>query len=273
MDARALRHDADLTTAVVDALRAADLAERGHAFVVDLQTMTFGAHRADEDVYAASVVKIAIMVEAFRRFADGSLDPDGIVAIDARNVTPTSEPTHLRAATTATLLDLVALMIEKSDNIATNQLIDLLDRERVTTSMRAFGIDDFLLGRKLSGAEPYVEPLETTQRNRFTPQMAGVLLSLIAEDLVPRAAEQRAILERCVDDEKLARGLAAGDRFAHKTGETSQVNHDAGIVTAPDGRRYIIVLYTTLDGERFPARMTSNAKMAKWAAFVRGRLS
>jgi beta-lactamase class A len=48
-------------------------------------------------------------------------------------------------------------------------------------------------------------------------------------------------------DVKLSRGLAPGDVFAHKTGDTDEVSHDGGILTpADDSSRWIVVVYTEL---------------------------
>jgi len=38
----------------------------------------------------------------------------------------------------------------------------------------------------------------------------------------------------------------AGDAFAHKTGDTDEVSHDAGILTLAGGSRWVVVVYTGL---------------------------
>jgi beta-lactamase class A len=48
---------------------------------------------------------------------------------------------------------------------------------------------------------------------------------------------------------RLSQGLAAGDTFAHKTGETSTVAHDGGIVKFANGSRWVVVVYTELASE------------------------
>ena len=226
------------------ALDAAQLRDFGAACVLDLGHSRFAQWRADEDIYPASVIKIALMTAAFSRFADGSLQPDDRVRVAAANVTPTAEATPLVAGYEASVAQLVELMIERSDNVAANQLIDVLRRERVTVAMRALGLDRFFLGRKLSGADPLVEDPEGLGRNSLAPRDAAHLLRQIALDAVPGAAQQRDLLARCVHNDKLAPGLREGDRFFHKTGETSCVSHDAGILRTHDGKAYVIVLYT-----------------------------
>ena len=258
-----------LTAAVLEGLDAAELRERAAAVVIDLRTGATSAWRADEDIYPASIVKLALMAEAFRRFDDGSLSPDAHEVIARRNLTLTAEPTPLIEGYRARVAELVALMIERSDNIATNQLIDLLERKRVEDSMRALRLEHFRLGRKLSGSEPLVDDPESGERNSMPPADAAKLLGLIAIGAVPGAAQQRELLARCVDRTKLVDGLLPGDRFMHKTGETSAVAHDAGILRTADGHEYVIVLYTT--GHR-SVLGGPDAAMAAWMRSVRARL-
>jgi beta-lactamase class A len=59
---------------------------------------------------------------------------------------------------------------------------------------------------------------------------------------------------------KLSRGLDPGDAFAHKTGDTDEVSHDAGILTLADSARWVLAVYTELpsseeNDQRFGAFM------------------
>jgi beta-lactamase class A len=173
----------------------------------------------------------------------------------------------------ATAQELVELMITCSDNIATNQLLDVLRRENITAYMHELGLSTFLMGRKLSGSEPLIVDPETVGRNRLPPEEAGRLLTLIARDQVPGAAAQREILGRCVHNDKLVPGLAPGDRFMHKTGETDEQSHDAGILVTSQGSSYAIALYTTPEPlpDRSDARHV-DPLMTAWMRAMRSTL-
>lgn len=240
-----LTPDRDLDDRINAALIASSLQDIGYAHVIDLDRMCCGSYRADANIYPASVIKIAVMAEAYHQYAASALMPDRAVTIGSANLTETAEQTPFVPGYVATVQEMVELMITRSDNIATNQMLDVLRRENVTAYMRECGLATFLMGRKVSGSEPLVADAETVGRNRLPPEEAGLLLALIALDMMPGAAEQRAILERCVHDKKLPPGLSPGDRFMHKTGETDEQSHDAGILVTAQGRRYVIVLYTT----------------------------
>ncbi len=61
---------------------------------------------------------------------------------------------------------------------------------------------------------------------------------------------------------KLSRGWDSQDVFAHKTGDTENESHDGGILTLPDGRRFVVVVYT--------AAASTSQTDAAFAAFARG---
>jgi beta-lactamase class A len=240
-----LSQDRELDDRVYSALVAASLQDIGYVYVLDLDRMLCGSYRAAADIYPASVIKVAVMAEAYHQYATGAIEPDQPVVVSGANQTTTAEPSPLVPGYRATVQELVELMISRSDNIATNQLLDVVRRENVTAYMHELGLPTFLMGRKVSGSEPLIVDAETVGRNRLPPEEIGWLLALIALDMVPGAADQRAILERCVHNEKLVPGLLPGDRFMHKTGETDEQSHDAGILATVHGRSFVTVLYTT----------------------------
>jgi beta-lactamase class A len=243
------------------------------AYLCDVQSMSYGQWRADADIYPASLIKVPIMAEAFRQYSAGALRPHDEIVVSASNQTATSGPAPFVPGYVTTVEQLVFLMITHSDNVATNQLIDVLGRERVTDYMHGLSLPTFLLGRKLSGSEPLIEDPETTGRNCLPAEEIARLLLLIACDSIAGATQQREILRRCVDIDKLVPGLRQGDVFMHKTGETSNVSHDAGILVTRDGKRYIVVLYCEVE----PApdggdAVHANPFMTRWMSAMREHL-
>lgn len=256
------------------AIDRAGLREIGYACVIDLQSMRCGAFRSEADIYPASVIKVPIMAEAFRRFEARDLKPSDRVTVTESNQTTTWEgPSPFSPGVEATIEELVDRMITHSDNVATNQLMDVLGRERVTAYMRELGLNTFLLGRKLSGSEPLIEDPDIVGRNRLPPNEIALLLKLIAMDEVPGAERQRDIMRRCLHAEKLVPGLRAGDVFMHKTGETSEQSHDAGILRTAGGKQYVIVLYTQPTPKRDDSDADHvNPQMTEWMRTVRESL-
>jgi len=251
---------------LADAARAAGL-EPCSAVVARLDA---AGERAELDpwlpLYPASMIKVPIAAAAHARIAAGELGPGTEVTIAARNLTANDAPSPLREGYRATLGQLVDLMLARSDNVATNQLIDLLDRRAVTAFCAAIGLTRTQVHRKLSGSEPLIDDPEATGRNAHPCGDAAALLAALDKRLLPGSEEIVASLARQWWNGKLPTGLRPGDRFAHKTGDTDAVSHDGGILTLSDGRRYAVVLYTGV------ASPDDDPRFAVWMARVRAQL-
>ena len=197
-------------------------------------------------IYPASLIKVPLAVAAGAAIAAGRLRWDTPVSVDARNMTFNDAPSPMLPGYATTVEELVTLMLQRSDNVATNQLYDLLGRERATADVRALGFTGTVFRRKLSGSLPLIDDPEASGRNTFPACEAAELFAAIAEDRVPGAAALRRILATSWWDVKLSRGLEPGDAFAHKTGDTDQCAHDAGVLTLREGSRWVVVVYTEL---------------------------
>jgi beta-lactamase class A len=197
-------------------------------------------------LYPASMIKLPLAVAAAVAITEGRLRWDTPVLVDPQNATVNDAPSPIAPGYTATAEELVTYMLQRSDNVATNQLYDVLGRERATADVHALGFQNVFFRRKLSGALPLIDDPEATGRNALSARDAADLLAAIAEDRVPQAAVLRRIMATSWWDVKLSRGLEPGDRFAHKTGDTDEVSHDGGILTLADFSRWIVVVYTEL---------------------------
>jgi beta-lactamase class A len=217
--------------------------------------------------YPASMIKlpIAMALAAFCRA--GTLRLDDTVTVAAANLTANDAPSPFAAGVRAKLGDLARAMLSDSDNVATNVLIDVLGRDEITAACVAFGLQATAVRRKLSGALPLIADPAATGRNAHPASDAAALLAGLAEEAAREASWVYAALLAQRWNGKLAAGWAAGDRFAHKTGDTDEVSHDGGILTLPDGRRFVIVVYTSL-----PATAETDARFAAFARALRPRL-
>jgi beta-lactamase class A len=202
------------------------------------------------------MIKVPIAAALCERWAGGEADREQRVEVGPENLTANDLPSPLAAGYGATLEELGRLMLTRSDNVATNVLIDVLGRERITERCQAWGLAATAVRRKLSGALPLIEDAGATGRNAHPARDAADLLERIARG---EAAGSSWLLQTLLAQEwndKLSGGLDEGDRFAHKTGETSDVSHDGGILVLPDGRRYVIVVYTALPPESATERLS-----------------
>ena len=184
-------------------------------------------------VIAASVIKIPIMVEAFRQFEAGELDPAATHRVTAEEKMPSCGALNrMHDGLEVTLRDLVELMIVLSDNSATNILIDRLGIARVNATLEAEGLKVTKLRRKLFDKAG----MEAGLSNHVCAREIGLLLErMYAGTLVsPQAsAEMLEILRNQKLNGKMPfflkpRGIAC----AHKTGEDDGITHDVGVVYA-----------------------------------------
>lgn len=190
--------------------------------------------QADLPLVAASVIKIPIMVEAFRRFGEGTLDPNMEVEVRAEHKKPSCGAlTYMHDGLKVTVLDLVTLMIIVSDNTATNLMIDLLGVDAVNRTMESLGIPGVCLRRKLF--EP--ELSRRGVQNTVTARGMGILLTKMAQgELLGGKADRRMmeILGNQRLNGKLPFFLHSRDvAIAHKTGEDDGITHDVGVIFAP----------------------------------------
>ena len=184
-------------------------------------------------VVAASVIKIPIMVEAFRQFENGELNPRQTYRIKAEDKMPSCGALNrMHDGLEVTMRDLVELMIVLSDNTATNILIDILGIARVNATLEAEGLKVTRLRRKLFDKAG----MEAGLSNHVCAREIGLLLErMYAGTLVsPEASAQMLEILR---NQKLngkmpfflkPRGIAC----AHKTGEDDGITHDVGVVYA-----------------------------------------
>lgn len=216
----------------------------------------------DRALYPASMIKTPLAAAVLRRAAAGEIDLAAQVPIEPQNMTANDLPSPLVPGYRARVDELVDYMITQSDNVATNVLIDVAGRERATSLLHELGLAGTAIRRKLSGSDPLIDDPQATGRNTHPPREAAALFQALARGALPHAALLRGALERQRWNSKLSAGLRPGDRFAHKTGDTSEVSHDGGILTTAAGRSYVVVLYTGMP--------SSDDVDARFANFMRG---
>lgn len=209
----------------------------------------------------ASMIKVPIAAALAERWDAGELLPSSPLVVREEDLTANDLPSPLVAGYPATLEELGRLMLTRSDNVATNALIRLLGRERINERSRSWGLPRTAVRRKLSGSLPLVADPEASGRNAHPASDAAALFEQIALEQRAAGAWLRDTLFAQEWNDKLSGGLEPGDRFAHKTGETSEVSHDGGILELPGGARFVIVVYTALPG---------SAGGERFAAFMRG---
>jgi beta-lactamase class A len=218
----------------------------------------------ERPLYPASMIKVPIAMALAQRCVMGDLRLEDTVAVDGTNATANDAPSPFVAGYKATLGDYLHAMVARSDNVATNVLIDVLGRDTIGPACAAFGLRDTAVRRKLSGSLPLIADPGAIGRNSHPAADAARLFAVIAARADLDRDPVYAALAGQIWNDKLSRGLMPGDRFAHKTGDTDDVSHDGGVLTLADGRRFILVAYTTL-----PANPETDARFGAFSSALR----
>jgi len=197
------------------------------------------ALRAAVPMGPASMIKVPIAVAAIAQLAE---DVELLVA--PHHMTSTDAPSPLQPGYRARLWEAIDLALARSDNVATNLLIDALDRHAANAYLAASGLSNTAIRRFLSGSLPRIPDTGALGENAHPAVDAATVFRLIAERRIASAERLEGVLAGQWWNDKLAAGLSEHDRFAHKTGDTDAWSHDGGILTTAQGRRWIIVLYT-----------------------------
>lgn len=211
-----------------------DFPGRAGLYYQDLTTGEEHAVRGGESFEAASVIKLPILVEVFRQLEAGEAGEDEPFTIRREDKLPSCGAlNYLHTGLTVTLMDLAVLMIILSDNTATNLLIRRLGMDRIGRTMEE------LLGMRVTRLRRLLFDSEAAARgvkNTISPTEIGRLLAgLYRGEVVSPAASARML--GILGDQRLNGNLPfwldGRVKCAHKTGEDTNVTHDAGILYAP----------------------------------------
>ncbi len=246
---------ASLQSQIEGRVRATD-AETVGVYFKNLESGDSVVHAADRRVHAASMMKVPVLIQLFRDHEAGLLALDDTVQLTKtfRSIVdgspfdlsaPDDADTALynRLGERESIRFLAERMVIVSSNLATNMLIELVGAERVQASMRELGADSIAVLRGVEDIKAY----EAGLSNTTTARDLGVIFAAIAEEKAagPESCrEMIAILERQEFNEGIPAGVPSSARVAHKTGWITGIRHDGGIVTLPDGRRYVLVVLT-----------------------------
>lgn len=112
------------------------------ACVIDLQTGEFVAYNPDDLIYPASTYKIFIAAEVLRQVEIGKIKLGQKIIVKSPNdidtesrFYPIDEFPILKAGDKVAVATLIKLMLRRSDNTASNCLIDLVSRESISKNI------------------------------------------------------------------------------------------------------------------------------------------
>jgi len=217
--------------------------------LVNLDTGESFFRQASEPMPTASLIKLAVLIEAYRQDRAGLISLDDEVALRKEDKVPGSGilTSHFSEGTKISLRDAVRLMIVFSDNTATNLVLDRVGLKSVNETMNSLGCPDTSIHAKVFRGDTSIAPERSKQfgLGSITARQAVSLLARIhRRELVDPAAcdAMLADLLACDDKLKVRRGLPPGAKWAHKTGSVNAVRTDAGLLETPAGTVALCIL-------------------------------
>jgi beta-lactamase class A len=204
---------------------------------------------ADEVMPTASLIKVAVLVEAYLQADEGKFKlTDRVTLHDADKVPGSGVLTeHFSDGANFSVRDAIRLMIAFSDNTATNLVLDKTGIKEVNQRMAAWGFPQTRINAKVfRGSTTSVDPARSKQYglgSTTAREMAGLFEEIqVGERLRPPL--KQAILGHLLkndDRDKFGKTLAKGT-VAHKDGSVTASRTDAGIIYTATGPVAVCVL-------------------------------
>lgn len=223
--------------------------------VKHLETGATYFHNADVVMPTASLIKVAVLVEAYLQADAGKFTLRDLIPLQESDKVPGSGliSQHFTGGARFPLRDLTRLMIVASDNTATNLVLDQVGIKAVNQRMAGWGLKETRINAKVfRGSTTSVDP-ERTKKYGLGSTTAREMVSLFeqigAGDRLRPALKQVVLnhLKANNDTEKFTRFLPGGAVVAHKDGAVSDARTDAGILYTPTGAVAVCVLTTQND--------------------------
>lgn len=169
-------------------------------FAKNLDTGETYALNPDERVRTASTIKIAVMIEAYARVAEGKIKwTDQIILTKEKKVGGSGILNELSDNLQLTLRDAVNLMMILSDNTATNLVLDVLTTDAVNARMESLGIKNIKIMRKVfSGGDSMAGKDPENKKyglGMATPREMVLLMEKLDRGEVVSAAASKEMIE------------------------------------------------------------------------------
>ncbi len=211
---------------------------------------------ADTVFHAASTMKVPVMMELFRQVDTGgfSLDQGVLLVNEFRSIADSSmfsvgagddsdSTLYRKIGARVPVNELLHLMITRSSNLATNQLMEIVGAQSVTQLIRKLGGQRMTVYRGVQDLKAFDKGLN----NVATARDLAILLGAIKDakpEIGTHSKDMLDILFAQEFNDQIPAGLPPGTKVAHKTGEITAHSHDAAIVYPASRKPYVLVVLT-----------------------------
>lgn len=194
--------------------------------------------KSDEIYPAASIIKLPVLVRMFKSIEAGQFKlNDEMKMIEQYRSSGSGNLQYSQANRDYSMDYLAKIMIQDSDNTSTNMIMAKMG-----------GMDDVNMGLRDWGiSKTYVRTWlpDLGGTNKTTAyDIAKILYNLDNPGFLNINSRESIIdyMSHVKNDRLIQAGLGEGALFIHKTGDIGTMLGDAGIVYAPNGKKYIVVI-------------------------------
>jgi beta-lactamase class A len=234
------------------------------------------AHRADEPMPTASLIKLAVMIEAYQQAEAKRIDLKDPVTLKESDKVPGSGilTYHFSPGASFPLRDAVRLMIVYSDNTATNLVLDKIGIASTGETMESLGCPHTKIYAKVFKRKESSIDLKKSERFGLGSTTANEMIRLCEGlhkgEFVGRSACDAMLdhLRACDDKDKFPRFLPPGTKIAFKTGSVDDIRTAAGILDTPSGPVALCVLTEHNADQRYDPDNAGNRLCADIARAV-----
>jgi D-alanyl-D-alanine carboxypeptidase (penicillin-binding protein 5/6) len=227
---------------------------------------------ADRPMPSASMIKLPVMLAAYRSALHGELSLDEKIELKESDKVPGSGllTEHFTPGTELTLRDAIRLMMGWSDNTATNLVIEAIGRadddvegdadgakgiNSVNKLLEGLGYDNMRLNSLVFRGDTTVAP-ERSRKYGLGVMTAAETIDLFekivkmtppgfdVEEVEKSRKEMLGHLRACQAKDTLPRLLPSGTVVAHKGGSVAASRCDGGVIESPTGPIAICVMTT-----------------------------
>ena len=208
-------------------------------YVWDYSTGNYAQINSDEIFATASIIKLPVLAHLFRNIENGSISLDEKMSLTEYYRTEGSGSLQFKAENSQyTIDDLARIMITESDNSATNMLVARMgSMTNLNSAIRRWGL-------KHTYMQTWLPDLGGTNHSTVR-DMAQILYNIDSPEFLSNASREKIFdyMGHVHNNRLIAAGLPQGAEFLHKTGDIGKMLGDAGIVYAPNGKKYIVVIF------------------------------
>jgi beta-lactamase class A len=226
----------DIQALIDAAVLKAPAALRPHIMMMDGQTLQYAGYRMHEPVPSASVIKLPLLYLFGVHVNAGTRRPQDAVYFDERHrVSGSGSWQGDPAGNFRSALQTAEVMIQNSDNCATEMMIDYLGgKALVNQQFRGIGMQATRVRNILPDKEGFntISPYEMVQtllqikeHPYFTDETRALMMNIL------EGTRNRTILPALLPPDTLV---------AHKTGDIGKSLGESGLIYLPDGRYYYL---------------------------------